>query len=276
MDALSDVWRVLGVKDLLPLKSNKTLSKYFNDFDDFIFSTIENRKKNRSQDDQKVLLDILIDASDETSGLKLTNNEVKNNINAFFLAGHETTSSALTMIAYELSRNLHVQEKARQLVLEKFGRDSELSHDKVNQVPYINAIINEALRLHPPVPMLARFTATDVELSGYPVPKNTNIIVPTYSLHRFEESWGQDANQFRPERWIKEGFKPPSGRYLPFGKGTRICLGNMFTMLEMRIALVLFLQNFEILPSPLHPQFKLGDSLTVRPQEGFTLLFKPL
>eukprot|EP01120_Amphizonella_sp_Union-15-10_P001079 TRINITY_DN1113_c0_g1_i1.p1 TRINITY_DN1113_c0_g1~~TRINITY_DN1113_c0_g1_i1.p1 ORF type:complete len:497 (-),score=74.65 TRINITY_DN1113_c0_g1_i1:42-1532(-) len=274
MDIFKDFLRMMGIKDLFPLKSNKIVAKYFDDFDDFVFSMIEDRKKNRS-DDRKLLLDFLIDASDEGSGKKLTNVEVKNNVNTFFLAGHETTSSALAMIAYELSRNPEIQDKARKLVIEKVGKDAP-SYDQTNLVPYINAIINETLRLHPPVPGVTRYTNNDVELNGFFIPKNTFIIVPSYSLHRLEEVWGSDAKIFRPERWIENGFKPPVGYYMPFGKGSRICVGNVFATLEMRIAVLMLLQNFELLPSPLHPELKIGFEMTIRPQDGFTIKFKPL
>jgi len=276
VQGFTDPLRSLGLKQKLPLKSNKEYDKHFNAFDTFVYEMIEDFKKVKEEKHEtpKNLLSVLINSSDEISGVKLTNSELRNNINAFFVAGHETTSSSVTLAVCLLSQHKEIQDKARAEILQLIGTKVPNS-ETLSKLPYLTAIIKETLRLYPPTGAIARSVTQNTQLGGYFIPKGCNIVIPTYTLHRRKDVWGSDPEKFNPEKWLEPNFVPPDGAYIPFGKGPRMCLGKHFAMEEMKVILLLFLQRFEILPSPTHPTIKIGTHFITRTVEGFTVIFKP-
>eukprot|EP00093_Oithona_nana_P005061 05061.XXX_189702_191147_1 [CDS] Oithona nana genome sequencing. len=170
---------------------------------------------------------------------------------AFFIAGYETTSNTLSTLCYNLAKNPEVQEK----VYEEISRVTEendglINHETTNQMPYLEATIEEDLRIHPPVLSLDRECSKDTKIGDLMIKKGVNVLFPIWALHHSEDFF-QDPKEFRPERFLKEtkeDFHPYA--YLPFGGGPRKCIGLRFAMIEMKLALAKLLQKYRIVAVP--------------------------
>ncbi|XP_059618987.1 probable cytochrome P450 28d1 [Phlebotomus argentipes] len=172
----------------------------------------------------------------------------------FFIDGFETSSVAISYTLYQLGRNKRVQDKLRKEIRDTLAKHSELSYDVVAEMPYLNQIFIEALRLHPPFSVFCKTCTETSEFRLSPgefrrVDKGMQILIPTYSLHRDPEYYDQ-PDKFMPERFNPEhgGVKAyrDKGVFFPFGDGPRICLGEKFAMAQVKAAIVAIVKSFEI------------------------------
>ena len=161
----------------------------------------------------------------------LTEEELRDQLVTFVFAGHETTAQALTWAFALLAVHPDVRARLREELAERLG-DRAATADDVARLPYTRAVFREALRLYPPAWFLSREATRDTVLAGCPVPRRALILVSPLALHRDRRIW-RDPRVFRPERWL-DG--EPDGReraaYLPFGRGTRSCIGSSFATTE--------------------------------------------
>jgi cytochrome P450 len=213
------------------------------------------------------LLDLILEARDPETGQAMNPAEVRDNLLAFVVAGHETTALALSWALYLLAFDPSVQDRARaeaQRVLN--GRPA--GADDVPHLVYIRQIIDESLRLYPPAAILGRTAMEPDELCGRKVLPGDTVILPIYALHRSRLYW-RDPDRFDPAR-----FAPGTSRdrysYLPFGDGPRICIGASFAMMEAVIILATLVARFRFAPVPgLEPRPVMH--LTLRPEGGVRL-----
>lgn len=138
-------------------------------------------------------------------------------------------------------------------------------------------ILQESLRLYPPVVMFARYLRKDAKLGDLIIPAGVELVVPVSMLHQDREFWGDDAKEFKPERFSEGVSKATKGKvsYMPFGWGPRLCIGQNFGLLEAKIALSMILKHFsfELSPSYAHaPSF----IITLQPERGAHLILHKL
>lgn len=222
--------------------------------------------KNSNSDN---LLDSLLKVRDQ-AGRPLTDEELKDQTLTFLLAGHETSSVALSWCAYALDCHRPALERLRNEL------DLGLAHDKYPEgndpFPYLDAVIKEAMRLYPPVAVTVRVTTEPTEIAGIAVPQGVDVIVPIWALHRNPEVWGSDADEFRPERFLEGNLTAAqSAAYLPFYGGRHRCIGERMAFNEIRVVLAAFVREFEFKTREGYiPEPKMR--VTMRPKDGMPMV----
>nr|QWK52380.1 cytochrome P450 96A2-2 [Isatis tinctoria] len=175
---------------------------------------------------------------------------LRDTILAFILAGRDTTASALTWFFWLLSENPQVINKIRQEIINTEMSRTGNVEENLEKLVYLHGALCESMRLYPPVSFGRKSSVkSDVLPSGHKVNANTKIIVCLYALGRMRKVWGEDALEFKPERWISEngGLRhEPSYKYLAFNSGPRTCLGKHLAMTQMKIVAMEILQNYDI------------------------------
>jgi cytochrome P450 len=170
----------------------------------------------------------------------------------FLFAGSDTTSTTLTAAVSELALNPDAQEKLFNEIDSVLGSTPPTSDDvSAANMPYLDAVCKESMRLWPAAPFVGRQALKDLELpSGFKVKAGVNYSVIPYALHRMRDVWGDDADEFHPERWHeKKTLRERSMAFMPFLKGKRNCIGQQLALLEMRLCLVYLMQHFRFEPT---------------------------
>jgi cytochrome P450 len=189
------------------------------------------------------LLSRLLAARDE-DGASMDDRQVRDEATTLFVAGHETTATALAWAFYLLSKNPEALSRA-QAEADTFGPEGPTSYDP-ERLAYSTKVFKEALRLYPPVLVLARRSREAVTIGGEDIPIRTLVFASPYSVHMREDLW-PDAERFDPERFSKQAEAArPKAAYLPFGIGPRVCIGNHFALMEGPIVLATILRNVKV------------------------------
>ncbi|XP_032665497.1 uncharacterized protein LOC116841545 [Odontomachus brunneus] len=173
----------------------------------------------------------------------------------FFFGGFETNSTAMSFIAHEIAVNPDVQAKLRQeidSVLDK--SNGKVTYEAINRLEYLDAVINEVLRVYPPVGFVERICERNYELppalpgeKSFTIKKGQLVWVPVISIHR-DEKYYPDPEKFRPERFLDKNAYQNSACYLPFGLGPRMCIANRFALLEIKVLMFHLLARCELKP----------------------------
>ncbi|XP_057870247.2 cytochrome P450 734A1 [Cryptomeria japonica] len=212
---------------------------------------------------------------DVKSNVSLSTEEIIDECKTFYFAGHETTSVLLTWTIILLGIHQDWQELGRREVLEVCGRNKYPDADSLSRLKIVGMIINEVLRLYPPVVAITRQACETTELGRLSIPAGTQFMIPILALHHDPALWGSDAKDFNPGRFSKgiaKAAKHPMA-FMPFGAGPYICVGQNFALLEAKLVLTMILQKFyfETSPSYTHAPLLLA---TMRPQHGAQVIFR--
>lgn len=190
----------------------------------------------------------LLEARDE-DGKPLTREAIRNEAAVIFMAGHETTANTLAWTWYLLSQSPRVRARLHEELDTVLAGATPTFRD-VARLPYTKAIIEESLRLYPPVPILAREAMAEVQVGGRKLPKGTILMVVPWLLHRNPLLW-EDADAFNPDRFLPGAAARPSKYgYVPFSIGPRICAGLQFGMTEAILSLAILAQGFDLQLKP--------------------------
>jgi len=171
-----------------------------------------------------------------------------------FFAGIDTTSNTIEWIMAELLRNPSKLDKARKELCQVMGKDEAIEESHISKLPYLQAVVKETLRLHPPAPLsIPRICDENVNILGFNVPKNAQILVNLWGMGRDPTIW-ENSNMFKPERFLEcdINYKGNNFELIPFGAGKRICPGLPLAHRSVHLIVASLLCNFE---------WKLADGL---------------
>jgi cytochrome P450 len=249
-----------------PASANKAAIQSMNDLVDEVISA---REPGEGQD----LLAMMLASPHPVTGERLDPVNIRNQVITFIVAGHETTSGALSFALYYLTRNPEALAKAQAEVDAMWGGqpDPEPTFTEVTKLRYVRRVLDEALRLWPTAPGYLRGAREDVVLGGkYPMREGDRALVMLPLLHRDPTVWGPDPEAFDPDRFAPgEAKKRPGHAYKPFGTGERACIGRQFAIQEAVLALGLVLHRYEFIPDPAY-ELRIAESLTLK-TDGFRL-----
>jgi cytochrome P450 len=215
------------------------------------------------------LLSMLLRSVDSDSGARMSDGQLRDEMMTMFLAGHETTANALTWTWYLLSEHPGVRSRLEDELDRVLAGHAPRAADLQN-LPFTEMVVREALRLYPPAPGFTREPIEDVRIGGFDVPQGSLVAVITYALHRDPRFFDQ------PERFDPERFAPgwedriPRFAYLPFGGGPRVCIGNGFAMMEARLILATLAQRYRLSLEP-NQDVAPMQLVTVRPRNGLQM-----
>ena len=221
------------------------------------------------------LLAALIEARDPETGACFSREQLLDQVCVLFLAGHETSASALGMAVYLLGCFPEVQQRLRAEVLQVLGSragapDRPLGFEDLRQLSYGAAIFNETLRLYPPLSFFSRESQSNTELAGSRCPMRALVTISPWVIQRHEQHWSE-PNAFRPERFLSDANADDRrwarDAFLPYGLGPRKCPGAAFAQQEALLVLAELVRRFEVLPDPEHEP-ELVARLTLRSRNG--------
>jgi len=227
------------------------------------------------------LLGILLESNSkeiEESGVGLSIEEVIEECKFFYIAGSETTSNLIVWTMVCLSLHQEWQIQAREEVLQVMG-DKEVDFEGLKNLKILTMILNEVLRLYPPINMLTRETHKETKLGNMMIPSGVMLSLPTIHVHHDPKIWGDDVNEFKPERFSQGIINATKGKgstpFFPFSNGPRVCVGQNLAMTEVKIAMTMILQrfSFELSPSYKHSPFNV---ITLPPQFGAQLILRKI
>ena len=235
--------------------------------DELLYAEI-NERRAQLDPNRTDILTLMLLARDE-SGQGMTNQEIRDELMTLLIAGHETTATALAWAVYWVHKQPEVYQKLTE-ELETLETDADPM--TIFRLPYLTAVCQETLRIYP-VGMLTfpRVPTKPVELQGYDLEPGTLVMGCIYLTHHREDLY-PEPKKFKPERFLERQFSPY--QYLPFGGGSRRCLGMALANFEMRLVLATLMSNFEIALADNRPVKPQRRGLTLGPAGGVKMLMK--
>lgn len=202
---------------------------------------IKPRYENYESDTYCDILSSLLHTVDASSGERFSFEEILDQVSMLFLAGHETTASSLTWTLYCLSLDQDAQQKAYNEII-SINKDGKFSINDIKDMKYLTNVFKEALRLYPPVGFFARQSKGEAKIRDKVLQKGSGVVVAPWLIHRHDDFW-EAPHEFRPDRHNEN---IPKEKYMPFGLGERICIGQGFAMQEAIIILANILREFKL------------------------------
>jgi unspecific monooxygenase len=230
----------------------------------FVRALIQERRAATRQDQApRDLFDLMVAARDPETGEAFDDDNLIDQVATMILAGHETTATALFWSLYLLAQAPAVQDEvAREATAARAGGAPD-----ADQLKYTRAVLDETMRLYPPVYLITRAAAGPDQIDGRAVNKGDVILIAPWVLHRHENLW-DNPNAFVPERFLS-GPAPDRFAYLPFGVGPRVCIGAQFALIESTLALAEVIANFRVELLDTEPVIPIGV-VTTQPDRSPT------
>jgi cytochrome P450 len=265
--------RLEAVVDLppwCPTPRNRRFRRALAQLDQIVCRVLHERQQGPA--DSANLLSLLLHSRDEETGQGMSAAQLRNEAITLLLAGHETTANTLTWTWYLLSRHPSVARQVRAEIVEVLGARTPTAAD-VPRLAVTLRVVQEALRLYPPIWIMERHALADDVIAGYHIPAGSTVAISPYVTHRHPDFW-DNPEGFDPDRFLPEQFTEARRQaYLPFGVGQRLCIGNNFALLEARLIVAMVLQVFwldlvpgcRVVPKP---------GITLRTQTGLPMTLR--
>jgi cytochrome P450 len=220
----------------------------------------------------KDLLARLVAARDSETGGGMTAKEVRDQVVTIFMAGHETTSLALSWTWYLLSQHPAVEQKLHRELADVLGGRTPRNQD-IASLRYTRMVIEESMRLYPPAHTTGRQPIKPDEILGHRIPAGAEVLIMPWLIHRKPQLW-ENPESFDPERFAPErAAERPRFAYIPFGAGPRICIGAAFAMTEAILILATIAQRYRLRLKAGHPIEPQG-LITLRPRYGMQMILE--
>jgi cytochrome P450 len=240
--------------------------------DEIVFGEIAAARANPDPERMDIL-SLLIGARGE-GGEAFTDGEIRDQVMTLMFAGHDTSTSTLTFMMHELARHPEVADRLREEQDRVLGGRAPTVEDLERELPYLDMVLDEVLRLYPPAWIGPRRAVREFEFGGCTVPKGAYVNYCSWASHRIPEVF-PDPEAFIPERFTRERKAAlPRGAYVPFGGGSRICIGKRFGQTEVKLVATMLLQRLRLDALP-------GRTMTVRqmptlsPRGGLRMRVRP-
>jgi cytochrome P450 len=232
--------------------------------DDIFFNIIEQRRSSNKKHDD--FLQMLLDAKDPQTGKSMSDRQIRDEVVTIFSAGHETAASALTWMLYLLAKNPLVLTRLQQELSTRLDGKTPDNQD-LSALTYTKAVVEEAMRIRPPVAALMRKIRIDTELQGFPLSAGGIAVISIFNIHHHSEFW-PNADTFNPNRFLAN--TKFGSAYIPFGLGPRVCVGNHLAMLELQLLLSMMIQRYDlrlVKEDPPENEF----TITLKPKNGLAM-----
>ncbi|XP_020291918.1 cytochrome P450 4C1-like isoform X2 [Pseudomyrmex gracilis] len=219
-------------------------------------------------------LDLLIAANHEN---KLTDLDIREEVNTFTAAGYETTTNGICFALMLLAKHKNIQDRVRlevNTMIEENGNKFTIS--SLQKLSYLDNVIKEVLRLYPSVLLISRVTTEDVKLQSYTIPSGTNIFININATHKDPNFW-PNPEVFDPDRFLpKECQSRHPYSYLPFSAGPRNCIGQRYANLQLKVVIALLVQNFYLEPVDLSENIEIMMKISISPTRPLYVRFVPI
>ncbi|RAJ59975.1 unspecific monooxygenase [Streptomyces sp. Amel2xB2] len=213
------------------------------------------------------LLDRMLETAHPETGERLSPENIRRQVVTFLVAGHETTSGALSFALHYLSRNPDVLARAQAEVEQVWGETEEPAYEQVARLRYVRRVLDESLRLWPTAPAFSREALHDTTLGGvHPMRTGAWALVLIMLLHRDPAAWGENPESFDPDRFEPKAVRArPPHVFKPFGTGARACIGRQFALHEATLVLGLLVRRYDIAADPDY-ELSVTERLTLMPR----------
>jgi cytochrome P450 len=250
-----------------PSTATRRLRRAIGMLDRVVYDIIEGRR--RQPEGPGDLLAMLMAARDEETGQTMTDRQLRDEVMTFLLAGHETTAMALSWTWYLLARHPEVEARLCIEVDALGGRTPTI--DDLPRLSYARQVVEEAMRLYPPVWGFVRQAVRPDEIAGYRIHKGAVINIMPWVTHRHPAFW-HDPEAFDPDHFAPERVRErPRFAYLPFSGGPRQCIGNEFAVMEAQLVVAMTLQRYRLRLTTARPTVVPEVQLTLRPKDGLPM-----
>ncbi len=234
------IFQIFPIPYWFPTLTNYRFNKHYNNLNNIVLKLIDEEKKNPKKDCNSVLQK-LVHAKDAETNFSFNDEQLRDEVLTMMLAGHETSAHTLTWILGLLAKHQDIQEK---LFQEIKLHDKTLPVNYMEEMKLLKCVLFESMRLYPAFPVLSRKASVDTQLGQFNIPKNTNVVIPIYVTQRDSLNW-ENAEAFLPERFLNEAAEK-SFAYLPFSRGPRKCIAELFAVTEMAIIIVELIKQYKI------------------------------
>ncbi len=273
--AFAQAGNPFAVPPWVPTRRNREFHRALETIDSVVLGLIRARQAARDSGEppRGDLLDMLLDAEDAETGGRMSDQEVLDEVKTVFAAGHETTANALTWTWLLLSEHPEASEKLKAELDAVLGGCPPTSADLPN-LRYTRQVLEEALRLYPPVPALVRRVVRATALDGCEIPASSRALISIYNIHRHPDFW-PEPTRFEPERLSAERKASHHDlAYIPFGAGQHKCIGNNLALIEGTLLLAMFAQRYEFVLVR-ERLVEREVAVTMRPREGLYVKLRP-